>query len=57
MALCRAVLSKVAISADIGEMFLQLKVPENDRSAVRFSCWVENDERTGIDVQDDVSPI
>ncbi|VDP72006.1 unnamed protein product [Schistosoma mattheei] len=33
----------VAISADVEEMFMQVKVPESDRGALRFLWWQEGD--------------
>ena len=34
---------RIAVSADIEEMFMQVKVPENDRNALRFLWWPEGD--------------
>ncbi|KAH9583763.1 hypothetical protein MS3_00008064 [Schistosoma haematobium] len=33
----------IAVSADVEEMFMQVKVPESDRGALRFLWWQEGD--------------
>ena len=34
---------RVAVAADVEEMFMQVKVPESDRSALRFLWWDQPD--------------
>ncbi|VDP71721.1 unnamed protein product [Echinostoma caproni] len=34
---------RIALMADIEEMFMQVKVPEEDRGALRFLCWTGGD--------------
>ena len=41
--LCRFRVSKVALSADIREMFHQVKIPVGERDALRFLWWEGSD--------------
>ena len=41
--LTRFRLGLIAVSSDIEEMFLQVRLPERDRNAFRFLWWTDND--------------
>ena len=41
--LCRFRLGKIAVSADITEMFMQVKMPEETRNAFRLLWWPDGD--------------
>ena len=41
--LLRFRIGRVAVAADIEEMFMQVKVPVSDRSALRFLWWDQSD--------------